>query len=388
MQQKLMALAVAALASGAAFAQSNVTIYGTIDVGFSHLKEHQNKGVKNKNAINAGQSADSLIGFKGVEDLGNGNKALFVLEAGFQNDTGKQNGDFLAEQAFLGLSGGWGTAIAGRLIAPRHGFLSAMDPFSAGTLGSYHNVFSDLNLRRLKANPGVTPNVSAEASLADIHRVSNAVAYVSPSFGGFNITAAYATNGVGSEISKKNDAKVCTVLPRYANGPLDVGVVYQQVKMDEAVTGVAKTDVKLKQWTAGAAYDFGVAKVSAFYDSFKIDAGNTAHTVYGIDGLKLKSWLLGVTMPYGKHSLRASYTQSKLNAAAFDGDAKARQWALGYGYSLSKRTSLYAAYADVKNDKTHGYRRAAFLSDSTNDYGDAARGGYQKGFQFGLKHDF
>jgi predicted porin len=108
MQKKLIALAVAALASGAAFAQSNVTVYGQVDVGFSHRSSGRYAGgvfaggdralgveselvpgstyrgrLKSKNAIDSGLSDASKIGFKGVEDLGNGTKALFVLEAGF-----------------------------------------------------------------------------------------------------------------------------------------------------------------------------------------------------------------------------------------------------------------------------------------------------------------
>ncbi|MDR0529548.1 MAG: porin [Zoogloeaceae bacterium] len=391
-----IALAVAALASGAAFAQSNVTIYGTVDVGFSHFSGGKAFGteteyvggtptgpaygyknhVKSKNAINAGQSADSLIGFKGVEDLGNGNKALFVLEAGFQNDTGAQNGNFLAEQAFLGLTGSWGTAIAGRLVAPRHGFLSALDPFSAGTVGSYRNTFND------------TDALNIGTPLADVDRVSNAVAYVSPTFSGFNVTAAYATNGIGEEnVGNVGDARVYTILPRYTNGPLDVGVVYQQVKLKEV-------DTKLKQWAIGGAYDFGAAKVSAFYDTFKV-----SDDAFGLDNLKLKSWMLGVSVPFGKHAVQASFNQSKLSGLG-NGSDKARQYALGYTYSLSKRTNFYFAYAAIKNDDG----RATSIADATNSTGfggaydtrDAAGDGYvgqltgyyRKGFQFGLKHDF
>ncbi|MDR0529135.1 MAG: porin [Zoogloeaceae bacterium] len=383
-----IALAVAALASGAAFAQSNVTIYGTVDIGFSKLNKNWDSGVKSQTAIDAGQSADSLIGFKGVEDLGNGNKALFVLEAGFQNDTGAQNGDFLAEQAFLGLTGSWGTAIAGRLVAPRHGFLSALDPFGAGTVGSYRNVMGDVSVGAYQTAAGINnvTLVDSNVPLADVDRVSNAVAYVSPTFSGFNVTAAYATNGLEQELmGKDNNAKVYTILPRYTNGPLDVGVVYQQVKLNEAVLGVDDTDVKLKQWAVGASYDFGAAKVSAFYDTFKIAAGNTANTVYpDLDGLKMKTWLLGVSVPFGKNAVQASYAQSKVTGVDDLFEGKTRQYALGYTYSLSKRTNFYAAYARVKNDKSDGeYTRFNSVGDATN-----ANAGYQQGFQFGLKHDF
>lgn len=81
MQKKLIALAIAAVTSGAAFAQSNVTIYGTVDMGFLH-RSGNSGGVNGTKAQKDFQSnsAESTIGFKGSEDLGNGLKAIFDLQ--------------------------------------------------------------------------------------------------------------------------------------------------------------------------------------------------------------------------------------------------------------------------------------------------------------------
>ncbi|GHT91913.1 porin [Betaproteobacteria bacterium] len=353
MQKKLIALAVAALASGAAFAQSNVTIYGNVDVGFSHRGDHQAKGVSGQNAIDSGISDDSYVGFKGVEDLGNGLKALFVLEAAFTADNGSSTGSLFEKQAFLGLTGNFGTAIAGRLVAPRYSLIAATDPFGDGTVGRFHNVFNDLQF--------------AGVDIVDVDRVNNAVAYVSPSFSGFNVTAAYATNAVGTEnLENSGDARVYTVLPRYTNGPLDIGVAYQQIK-------VRDTNIKTKQWTVAGSYDLKVVKLGAWYDTDKINAL----------GFKSKAFGLGATVPFGKNAIQVSYNQSKFDGAGFDND-KAKQWALGYTYSLSKRTNFYAAYSDIKNDKKNGvYLRETTVSDANND-----GQGYQNGLQFGLKHSF
>src|SRR5574343_864641 len=84
MQKKIIALAIAGLASTAAFAQTNVTIYGVADVGYAHLRAD---GKKSMNNIDSGLLAGSRIGFKGVEDLGNGLKALFTLEYALAMDT-------------------------------------------------------------------------------------------------------------------------------------------------------------------------------------------------------------------------------------------------------------------------------------------------------------
>ena len=372
MKQKLIPLAVACLLSGAAFAQNNVQVYGRVDVGFTHRGDNIAKGVKSQNSIGSGMPTSSIIGFTGVEDLGNGLKALFVLEAAIHLDDGNHadpTGKFFNEQAFVGLTGGFGTAIAGRLITPRHSFLAAIDPFAAGTVGQYRNVFG-INGRDV----GI---------YADVDRVDNTVAYVSPSFGGFNVTAAYATNAIAQEgastlglpaqIDNDGDAKTIALLPRYTNGPLDVGVSYQRIKIRDA--GGLGISPKITQWTVGGTYDFKVVKLGAYYDRAKANEDFVVSPV--VDG-KLSTWGLGVTVPFGKHAIQASYNRSKLKADAID-DGLARQWAVGYTYSFSKRTSAYAAYSKLKNG-----------DDRYTDVGDATNGGdgYQNGLQLGLRHSF
>jgi len=354
MQQKLIVAAMAAFASGAVLAQSSVTIYGTVDMGFAHRSSNMAKGVKSQNAINSGQAEASMIGFKGVEDLGNGNKALFVLESSFAVDTGENEAPFFDEQAYLGMSGSWGTAIAGRLLAPRYDFLMALDPFADGTVGRFGNVYE------------------ADAAAANVDRVNNAVAYVSPSFSGFNVTAAYATNALGGEnLGNSGDARTYTLLPRYSNGPLDVGLAWQLVSVKNSPT-------KYKQWTLGASYDFDAVKLSAAYDAYK------ETTASGSFDPKMKSWMLGLSAPFGKSAVQFSYNQSKYKEASGGSYGKAYQWALGYTYDLSKRTNFYAAVAHITNKKKNGsFIRHASLADEGN-----AGEGYRNGFQFGLKHDF
>ncbi|MDD3481874.1 porin [Azovibrio restrictus] len=362
MQKKLIALAVAALASGAAFAQSNVQIYGSIDMGFSHRGDAIEDGIKSQNAIDSGISAGNRLGFKGTEDLGNGLKALFTMEAGFQADTGEhaQSGALFGRQVFVGLTGGFGTAIAGRLYTPHYSFLSTIDPFKAGTVGRYNNTYGiDLN------------------GLLDPVRVDNAVAYVSPSFSGFNVTAAYSNNAIGQEVegNGKQQNRVYAILPRYTNGPIDVALNYHQIKMNE---GSAIDDIT--NWLVGGTYDFGMAKLAAFYSSNKIDYDGAT------DDLKVKNWMLGVTVPFGKHAVLASYNYSKAKQAGEDG--KSKQWALGYTYSLSKRTNIYAAYADISNDDGNDDLVRASVSGDASNKPLTDEQGYQNGFQFGVKHTF
>ena len=117
MQKKLIALAIAAAASSTAFAQTNVQIYGIADVGYVGIdRDH----FKFQNNINSGVLSTSRIGFKGAEDLGNGLKAIFTLEYGLLLDQNTSIGASTnnvanARQQFVGLTGGFGTVVAGRL---------------------------------------------------------------------------------------------------------------------------------------------------------------------------------------------------------------------------------------------------------------------------------
>ncbi|MDR1349570.1 MAG: porin [Zoogloeaceae bacterium] len=374
MQKKLIALTVAALASGAALAQSNVQIYGVIDVGVSHRGDNANSDVGGKNSIDSGISSGNRLGFKGAEDLGNGLTALFVLENGFAADTGVlgQSGRLFGRQAYAGLTGNFGTVIAGRLYAPHYSLLSSIDPFKSGTVGQYRNVFA----------AGLT---TLGENLFDPTRVDNAIAYVSPSFGGFNVTAAYSTNALATEnLENRHDNTVIALLPRYTNGPIDVGVSYHRIKDDDDGAGILGTiKPKITNWAVGGTYDFKVVKLHAFYDKNKLSVSNP-----GWNDITLKSWLLGATVPFGKHAIQASFTQSKLDDQTDASAGKSKQYAVGYTYALSKRTNFYAAYSDISNDNEDGgkankVRRVASTGDSSNG-GD----GYQNGLNIGLRHTF
>ncbi|MDR0735843.1 MAG: porin, partial [Zoogloeaceae bacterium] len=359
MQKKLIVLAVATAISGAALAQSNVQIYGSVDVGLSHRGDNITDDIGGKNSIDSGISSGNRLGFRGTEDLGNGVKALFVLENGFAADTGVlgQNGRLFGRQAYLGLTGSFGTFIAGRLYAPHYSLLSSIDPFRSGTVGQYRNVFA----AGLQA-PG--------ENLFDPTRVDNTVAYVTPSWGGFNLTAAYSTNAILTEnVDNEHDNTVIALLPRYTNGPLDVGFSYHRIKDDDDGAGIlGAIKPKITNWALAGSYDFKVVKLHAFYDKNKLSVSNV-----GWDDITLKSWLLGVTVPFGKHAIQASYTQSKLDDETDASAGKSKQWALGYTYALSKRTNFYAAVSDISNDNADGNN--ANKVQRTASAGDASNGG-------------
>ena len=361
MKRKFIHLALAFLFSGVAGAQSNVQIYGTIDVGFSHYGDNIAPGVGSKNAIDSGVSADNTLGFRGVEDLGNGLKASFVLEADFTADDGQQADNRLFSQSFLGLSGGFGTLLVGRIDGGHYNFLKSYDPFADGTVGKYSNIYANLE-------------GGGTYGLFNPKTADNTLLYLSPSWNGFNVIAAYMTTAAGQEgVANEGDVRVMAVYPHYVNGPLDVAIYAHRID-GRHMEKVGAPDITVDNRAVGGSYDFKVVKLSAFYDASKWkDFGG------GNDDIKLNSWLVGASVPFGKHAVQASYIRSKHK---YQGDSKtARQWALGYTYRLSKRTNFYAAYADISNDDG----RAASVGDATRT-GDADQ--YQNGLSVGLRHTF
>lgn len=377
MQKKLIALAVAGLMSAPAFAQSNVTIYGVVDFGYKWTGDSALDGVDSRSAIDSGISAGNRIGFKGTEDLGNGLKASFVYETGIQGDTNGSDGLWGgagSRQSYVALSGGFGTVALGRQYTPAHALLAGnIDPFGFGKGGV--------------------------ASLANVYvspaRLDNLAAYVSPTIaGGLSVVAAYTNSASGDEgvhndfgnQASSSDARAWAIAPTYKNGPIYVALNVHQIRMN--ATGDAH-----KAWDLGGTYDFGVVKLGAVYGVADIDAGG----FLGLAGadVKHKQWALTAAVPVGAAGkIQASYVRRKSEIDGGIDDAKVSQWGIGYEHSLSKRTALYAAYADINNKGSakDGGLLASYIGDATRNYNTAAggtvSGGYERGITVGVRHSF
>lgn len=382
MQKKLIALAVAGLASTAAFAQTNVQIYGSLDYGYSYRFDARNpavggstSGFNSASQFNGGQSAGNRIGFKGTEDLGNGLKAVFLIEQGFNleaNENGSttsSNSFSFTRQAYVGLSGNFGTAVGGRLYTPHYTFVSSIDPFAAGTVGRYNNVFG---------------NTDVSATIDPV-RVNNAIAYVSPSFGGFTITGAFSNNALANDstVSNAQNATVYALLGQYANGPINAGLGYHYIAGNSpatnggiAVGGLAAID-NVQNIVLGGTYDFKVVKLSLLGDWNAVD-----YTAANTSTARVSNYLIGATVPVGKFDIQGTYIFSDGNTAA-GGDAQ--QIALGGKYNLSKRTNFYTAYSYIDNSN----KRNSAVGDAVNTgYAGTSGFAWQQGFQVGVRHQF
>lgn len=404
MKKTLIALAVTASFSGAAMAQSSVQLYGIIDLGVIHatgIPTAYKNGVYSTGSINklgSGVQSGSRIGVKGTEDLGGGLSAFFVAESGFCANGGStaqqgQGGSFctggpvsgfMSRQALVGLKGSFGTLSAGRTYPTTFTNEAMVDPFGAGTTGAAFTLDYD--------------------SAYNYLRVSQMVKYDTPILSGFQATLAYA---FGAQAGNNSKGRLYNANLTYTNGPIMAGVGYLNQNYiiglpnggipgvsapgsTGYVAGPSANLVNLNGQSTNkieqifGSYDFGVAKISAMYQSLKADepAGYLEPVLSGSNtsGMDTRYFMLGATVPVGPGAILASYSQVKDQNVA---NSKAKMYALGYTYALSKRTNLYTTINHISNDQNTYFG----VQTATDNFGGTP-GQSANGFALGIRHQF
>jgi len=351
MKKSLIALAVLA-ASGAAMAQSSVTLFGVVDATYAY----GSGSTSNKSQLTTSGYNGSRLGFRGVEDLGGGMSASFWLEAGFNIDNGSGAATSTNNQGASGstggggltfnrrstvsLNGGFGEVRLGRDYTPQFWNLTVFDPFGTNGVGTTQTLNSSL---------GGPTNA----------RASNSIGYFLPGkLGGFYGQAQYYMGENNSNVANKKDGNGLALRVGYANGPINVALALSETKF---LAG------DIQSMNIGGQYDLGVAKVMAHYSQDEIDGG--------ADG---KGYLLGALVPMGAGEVRLAYSSYKIDNVAGN-DPRSNKLALGYVHNLSKRTALYTTVARVSNKG--GATQA--LNGSTT-----AANRNSTGYDFGIRHSF
>lgn len=331
MKKSLIALAVLA-ASGAAMAQSSVTVYGRLDASVGSAKVGNITGgvgpVSNTQMF-ANNLTTSRLGFRGTEDLGGGLSALFIIETGFAPDAPAATtlGD---RAAVVGLSGGFGTIKLGRHDTS---FDDIRDLSVSSNLWDSTHLASTETIVGAGAN-GAVPASLGVGQLADYgDRANNQIRYESPSFSGLTFGASY---GFG-EATKPAKTDITAFNLRYKAGALDVGYAYQENKNISAT--LVNTGIKYN--TVAAAYNFGSFRVSGGWNQAKRDVAG---------GVKSNTYTIGANVPVNAFDFSVGYStaKAKQNGATFE---KGSAFSAGVTYALSKRTRLYAALTngDIEN---------------------------------------
>ena len=409
MKKSLIAFAALAVV-GAASAQSSVTVYGRMDAGV--VRDSGGPGTVGSNTrIDSGVAGGTRLGFRGVEDLGGGLKANFLAETGFcgdsnsnrsansvdQGSSGASNTQFctggnafMGREARVGLSGGFGAIDLGRIYTPAFIVLTTVDPFGTGTAGQIVNLFDS-------AGGYAAPGVNSGNP-----RMNNTFRYSTPSLSGFGASIAY---GLGEVAGNTTSSRSVGLNITYANGPVFAGLAYHDAKggvpsaavpagfSSSIATGAliisptpavpAGAQDSRKNVLFGATYDFGMAKAHFAYGTTKntavqglATAAAIANPGYAnINNGNAANMMLGVSAPLGSGRLMASYVNhNDKGINNFD----ANQFGVGYMYSLSKRTSLYTAYAKITNKNSALY--------TVGNAGNAGVG--NSAFNLGVAHTF
>jgi len=297
MKKSLVALAVLA-ASGAAFAQSSVTLYGVADMAVGKTNraglgqaDDQFKAIAS-NTLNNGTSR---FGFRGVEDLGGGLKAGFNFEGGLSLADGSGNfsgGTLFARAANMSLMGGFGEIRGGRTLTTS--FYSVASWELSGT-SNYSVVSNQFGFN------GFGPRDSA------------VVMYNSPDFGGIKFSA--------STVLKGNDAAAAAGLQNkydlsatYAAGPITVSGAYGKIQNNN------------EGFVLGGKYNFGAFQVAGSYNNYETDAGAVIN----------KGVTIGASTTMGPVVLTFDIAR--------DTEFKDTDLLLEAKYALSKRTFAYGAF--------------------------------------------
>ena len=310
---KSFIVALATLAATASFAQSTVTLYGLANIGIQSTN-----GAK-ANLNGGADGSDSRWGLRGSEDLGGGLAANFQFEAGLNPATGSADvttNQLFQRQSWVGLS----SATMGELRLGRQ-YTLGFD----GTIGSMPSTYVDSAL-------AVGLGFGGMAS-----RNNDQIQYRSPSFGGFAVHLSTQLAGDTSAIAApKTIDKNTEVRLAYANGPLAVNLTTASVKLANGTT--------VNPTSFNATYDMGSVKLYGGYidsDRGNVALGGAKDAVNAVTATG-KGYVAKAYVPVGANSLFVGYAKNDTT--------KADAYELGNYYSLSKRTRLYAIYANGSKD--------------------------------------
>ncbi len=342
MKKSLVALAVLA-ASGAAMAQSSVTLYGIADLWVGSANVDTGADSESATLMHSGGVSTSRWGMKGTEDLGGGLKANFQFEQSVAVDTGAASN--FGRAAWVGFSGGFGAVRLGLTATPFDDVQGASDgvfdsDLAPAVSAGYGNV-TKLGAKLRASGVFATSN--------DYHgKAANTIYYQAPNFNGFSGAFSYSLD--------EEDAKMPAITSlnlTYAAGPLAAQFAYQSEDLSTNTSNI-------NYLRLGASYNFGVATAKFMFgkaENIRVTntvSTSTADAFANIKGAETTEWQIGADMPISSAmTLSASYAVSEDNKEA--GDTERSGFGMAVAYGLSKRTTLYGGFKMVKIDPIVGH---------------------------------
>ncbi len=402
MKKSLFAIAAVTAFAGAAQAQSSVTVYGILDMGYSNKSTSTPSAIPagtaktNTSAFASDMEQSSRLGFKGSEDLGGGRQAVFTIETGL-TPAGSQMSTLNNRQSFVGVhQNGLGQAALGTQYTPIHIAFAATDP------GQNNNTVGNV----VRPTAGTDGGQSAASSAYTIS-TTNTLTAQSDDFAGFKFNAQYTLNGKNATQSGNNTGVTgatnggTTNFTGYGLGvnytwnKLFATAAWQSFKNLDS-NGVATTitpasvgspgttwsettvpNVTDNQFYAGATYDFGILKAYGNYINRKatgaLNSNNYASRT--AEQIGVRSFITSTIEAWGSAGL-GRYTSYGAGSPTVNFNA----WQLGSNYWLSKRTNLYAIYGQTLTSQASGATAAVNLN--------AGGGAKASQMALGVRHTF
>ena len=383
MKKSLFALAATTAFAGAAQAQSSVTVYGLLDmgyVGYNTRFAEGNTGSKavNKttgNAFSSSAESTSRLGFKGTEDLGGGTSAFFTVELGVTPNSQQavNSGSTQNRQTFVGLKKqGVGQFALGTQYTVIHNAVAATDP------GQANNIAGNLVYPAITEGAGSAENSTGAAYTV---RTNNQLTLNSETFAGFKANAMIMANAKNANQTQPVASGTTSVttggLNNQSGWGLGVDYTWQKLyatanyqaitsKQSTQTTNTAGTtlatalpvgapatgygsggsangtNVQDNQWYVAATYDFGILKAYAQYINRKVSAQQNSgfYLSRSAEQIGVRSYITPTIEAWASGGLGRyqGYGANTANLTA---------WQIGSNYWLSKRTNLYAIYGQV-----------------------------------------
>lgn len=425
MKKSLFAVAAVTAFAGAAQAQSSVTVYGLLDVGYiggnTRVSNNTIATGSTKNTTNQfGASAESTsrLGFKGVEDLGGGTSAFFTAEFALYpqdtNTSGNANGGLLNRQTFVGLKkAGIGQTALGLQQTGVFNAVAVTDP------GQMNNVTGNVIYASHTGSSAGASDGGANSS-GFTNRIANVLTVKSDNFAGFTVNALYSLNnrnttesvttvttggstnasgwGLGADYTFKKfyvnaqyqafkqltsatQGTAANITP-WTNPQANGATYAPQTGLNgtyaagSAATGTGQ-NVQDNQFYAGATYDFGILKAYAQYLNRKATA--TVSSNYYLkrqaEQIGVRSFITPTIEAWASAGLGRYTAFGPANSAV-----NFNAWQLGSNYYLSKRTNLYAIYGQTLSS-TGSYVTTAGTAVGGNSSGAS-------NYAIGVRHTF
>ncbi len=307
MKKSLIALAVLA-ASGASFAQSNVTLYGIADIWFGIVDD----GTVSETNIGSGGVNSSRWGMKGSEDLGGGLKAIFKLENTFDLSTGAGStaGAAFDNYAYVGVAGGFGEVKLG-LVG------TAYDNATGGGNAVFNSALS-AEKATWQSNTYTWPG--------------NGIMYTTPEMGGFTAEVSYSLGE--NKTAAVGAGNVTSFNVQYTGGPIFAALGYASEKATGATAAKKYTQLN-------GTYNFGMAKLLGAYGQIRQD-----------QVADVSEYQIGVDFPVSAVlTVSANYASSTTDAFGGANEIERSGYGIGLAYTLSKRTFLYGGYRDESREQ-------------------------------------